>query len=1227
MANFLLTQTGEEVQTILNEAPETKVGLQQEVTNREQAITAEAQARNEAIAAALADYYTKAQTDEKLTDYATIVAMTEAIAAAISDYYTKAQTDTKLSAYSTTTEMQQAIQTAITAALTAYSTTQDMNAAIAAALGDYYTKAEVTAIASLIDDNISALANRVSDIENGKTPAKLAENLESWAERGETPQNNEWTDKVRTTAGDMSIDSSRTSRLLSVIPLSPFYAQSLRATGFNLLHGAQAAGSGYYFEVPALTFGMINTAEQNNGVLFTNQHGDNLRPTVYFKPLTEGVPQHANDGVVADYRDEGGYRFYLCSEPGYIVVSNITLEDTCAHIAWSRRYNEFISPDSAEDAGSSLPLASLIHTIHNYDLMLRAEMGEQYVYDELRANNGNVNWFRRVERIQPEWTTTDNGDGTYTHTATIADMKANGIAECGSLALTVSGTTIAYTDDQSEATADYVLYQLSEPVSGIVEQDNAFSVEDWGLEILVDAQGDALITTQYYQSLPDAIAALLTKVPGLRTDLTEEINRRVADVVALQREINNEKTRAECAEQTLQGNIDAEELARQQADTTLQGNIDAEELARQQADTTLQGNIDAEELARQQADTTLQGNIDAEELARQQADTELGGRISDIEDVIPAAASQQNQLADKEFVNSSIASNTGNLQGNYNLVTDLGLTVAATDTEIGTALASEIANPGNNDYCFVGVPVNDQTPDEIAVTKRFKYNLAQQKWLYEYSLNNSTFTAAQFDAINSGITAALVGKLGDLPTATALAQQISTAISTALTDYYTKANIDTLIANYSTTQQMTTAISTALADYYTKANIDTLIADYSTTAQMTTAISQAIATALESYSTTQQMNAAISTALTPYYTKTEIDNLLQGYATTGALSSHTGNTTVHITAAERTAWNAKQAAITDGAQIGLGYGVSSEAATVQARTATIASFILLKNMPVSIRFTNSINVDSATLNISSTGAKPLFIQGAALQGGLVKGGCTVTVIYDGTNWNIVGIEGLERPASQSDLFVDMGLPSGRLWAVANIDVTKQSGFAEVDGKPSPFIYECTFFSWGNTEGHNPTSTSAFSYDWGSNNEGPYASTPGAQLTANAGLSFDAARAILGAPWRDPSTEDFAELFANIDFVQADGETVIDASQANKLVTVNGIVGIYLKSKINSRLLFFACSGNGYGQSWDNRGSIGYYWSRSLYSQAYGRGLSFNSGGVNPQYYNSRFHGFSRRAVQ
>jgi hypothetical protein len=65
----------------------------------------------------------------------------------------------------------------------------------------------------------------------------------------------------------------------------------------------------------------------------------------------------------------------------------------------------------------------------------------------------------------------------------------------------------------------------------------------------------------------------------------------------------------------------------------------------------------------------------------------------------------------------------------------------------------------------------------------------------------------------------------------------------------------------------------------------------------------------------------------------------------------------------------------------------------------------------------------------------------------------------------------------------------------------------------------------------------------------------------------------------------------------------------------------------SRLLFFACSGNGNGQSWNNRGSNGNYWSRSLNSQTNGRNLNFNSGGVNPQNNNNRFNGFTRRAVQ
>ena len=64
-----------------------------------------------------------------------------------------------------------------------------------------------------------------------------------------------------------------------------------------------------------------------------------------------------------------------------------------------------------------------------------------------------------------------------------------------------------------------------------------------------------------------------------------------------------------------------------------------------------------------------------------------------------------------------------------------------------------------------------------------------------------------------------------------------------------------------------------------------------------------------------------------------------------------------------------------------------------------------------------------------------------------------------------------------------------------------------------------------------------------------------------------------------------------------------------------------------RKLFFACSGNGNGTSWNNRGSNGNYWSSSFNSARNARNLNFNSGGVNPQNNNNRYNGFAVRAVQ
>lgn len=233
----------------------------------------------------------------------------------------------------------------------------------------------------------------------------------------------------------------------------------------------------------------------------------------------------------------------------------------------------------------------------------------------------------------------------------------------------------------------------------------------------------------------------------------------------------------------------------------------------------------------------------------------------------------------------------------------------------------------------------------------------------------------------------------------------------------------------------------------------------------------------------------------------------------------------------------------------------------------------------------------------------------------------------------------QKPYVDSDLFVDMGLPSGVLWAKASIDLTTQSGFQEVNGEVSPFKYECSFFSWGNTDGHNPSSASAFDYNWGGvNAQEPYydgqvyGDTPGNTLTGNIPPSMDAARANIGAPWRMPSKADFEELFANIDYIDADGnvvtaETSIAKTAADKRVTVNGINGLYLRSKINGNRLFFPASGYGYGRSWSGRTGNGYFWSSSFNSARYARNLDFNSGGVTPAGTSTRYYGFSVRPVQ
>ena len=174
------------------------------------------------------------------------------------------------------------------------------------------------------------------------------------------------------------------------------------------------------------------------------------------------------------------------------------------------------------------------------------------------------------------------------------------------------------------------------------------------------------------------------------------------------------------------------------------------------------GQVDDEKNRAQGAEGTLQDNIDAEEARAKAAEKQNADDIDALESVVPSGATSENKLATESYVNDAVATSSATFRGTFNLVSDLHLTLEATHANIATALAAAIATADNNDFAFVLIPTDAETPTVIGSIERYKYNGTD--WAYEYTLNNSGFTQAQWDAINSGITSGDVAKLAALPT-------------------------------------------------------------------------------------------------------------------------------------------------------------------------------------------------------------------------------------------------------------------------------------------------------------------------------------------------------------------------------------------------------------------------------------------------------------------------------
>lgn len=86
------------------------------------------------------------------------------------------------------------------------------------------------------------------------------------------------------------------------------------------------------------------------------------------------------------------------------------------------------------------------------------------------------------------------------------------------------------------------------------------------------------------------------------------------------------------------------------------------------------------------------------------------------------------------------------------------------------------------------------------------------------------------------------------------------------------------------------------------------------------------------------------------------------------------------------------------------YGTCSTAAGTVAKTVTVnnSSFALVEGVIVTIKFTTTNTAANPTLNVNSTSAKPIYYKGAAIQAGLLQANKIYTLIYNGTQYQIIG---------------------------------------------------------------------------------------------------------------------------------------------------------------------------------------------------------------------------------
>ena len=89
--------------------------------------------------------------------------------------------------------------------------------------------------------------------------------------------------------------------------------------------------------------------------------------------------------------------------------------------------------------------------------------------------------------------------------------------------------------------------------------------------------------------------------------------------------------------------------------------------------------------------------------------------------------------------------------------------------------------------------------------------------------------------------------------------------------------------------------------------------------------------------------------------------------------------------------------------LGFGYGTCTTAEATTAKLVTLANYNLISGGYVTVRFDYAVPAN-ATMNINSKGAKGIYYHGTAIKAGMIMAGDRATFVYDGTNYQLVGID-------------------------------------------------------------------------------------------------------------------------------------------------------------------------------------------------------------------------------